>query len=259
MIIGVKGMTQQKNKFPIKSRQAYFFWGWNRSAYTKSNLKLHGSDYHFTLSKVRAHDRPTLPITSKYIFHPTIPQCNYRAGYFIRDNIAVSFGVDHMKYVMDQNQTVNMKGEITRDGIYKGNYNGPQKLTPDFLTFEHTNGLNYINAEIEKYFLLYRSQSNNCVISTMLGGAGGILYPKTDVKLLDYEENDKFHVAGFGVSVKGGVSGTFFKYLLVQVESKKGFIDMPDILLHRTGIEGKGKQSFFFGELIAHLGVIVRW
>lgn len=259
VIIGAKGFAQQRDKSNFKKGQFYFLWGWNRAAYTKSKIKLQGADYDFMLKHVKAHDRPTTPITLKYLIHPTIPQCNYKLGYFIRDNLAVSFGVDHMKYVMDQNQTVDMKGEIQRNGLYKGTYDGPQKLTSDFLAFEHTNGLNYINAEVEKYFLYYRSVNGKCIISGLLGAGAGILFPKTDVRLLDYEENDQFHVAGFGLSAKAGISGIFFKYLMLRLESKQGFIDMPNILLHRPGINGRGRQYFFFTEAIGSLGVLVKF
>ena len=241
-----------------KKGQLSLSWGWNRAAYTKSNINLKGSDYDFKLYKVSAHDRPTFPINYHnylQLSRLTIPQTNLRISYFIKDNLAVSFGDDHMKYVMDQGQTVHIKGVITRNGNFKGTYDGDITVTENFLKFEHTDGLNYINFEVEKYFTWYHSKNSNCIISAMIGGGGGFLFPKTNVTLLDYERNDRFHVSGFGLSSKAGIQGTFFKHLIFKLENKYGYINMPDIILHKKGIEGRGKQGFFFAELYGTFGV----
>jgi hypothetical protein len=232
-----------------KKGQLTLSWGWNRDAYTHSNIRFAGDDYNFKLYKVTAHDRPTLPFSyHNYLqFNRlTIPQTNLRVSYFIKDKLAISAGVDHMKYVMDQNQVVKMKGTISQQGIYKGEYNGDLTLTSDFLTFEHTDGLNYINVELEKYFSWYHSASSQFILSGYLGGGAGVLFPKTNVKLLDYEKNDRFHISGFGLSVKAGLQATFFKHLVLKFENKYGYINMPDIILHKKGIPGRAKQSFLF-------------
>ena len=240
-----------------KKGQVSISWGWNRAAYTRSNITLKGADYNFKLYHVVAHDKPTLPITfNKYLRfnHLTVPQTNLRVSYFIKDNLAISFGDDHMKYVMDQDQWVRMKGVITRPGPYTGTYDGDRKMTEDFLTFEHTDGLNYLNLELEKYSTWYHSKSQQLIVSGFYGGGAGVLFPKTNVKLLDYARNDRFHVSGFGLSVKAGIQATFFKHVFVKAENKYGYINMPDIILHKKGITGRGKQAFCFAELYATIG-----
>ncbi len=241
----------------LKKGQVYILWGWNRAAYTKSNISFKGNDYDFKLNKVKAHDRPT----GKVNYHNylqlnriTIPQTNFRMGYFVKNNLALSFGFDHMKYVMDQYQVVNMKGTIEQVGPYKGTYNGDKTITPDFLKYEHTDGLNYINFEAEKYFNLYHSASNQCMFDVLVGAGGGVLMPRTDVKLLNYERNDEFHVAGFGLNSKIGIQAVFFKHLVIKIENKYGYINMPDVNLHKKGITGNAKQAFFFTALDGMIG-----
>lgn len=257
LILSVKTYGQ-KRKLPADTRKGTVAvsWGWNRGFYTHSNITFNGSDYHFKLYHVDAHDKPRLPITWDYIKFKklTVPQTDLRVSYFIKDNLAVSFGDDHMKYVMTQDQWVKMKGEITRAGNYKGVYNDDKKMTEDFLTFEHTDGLNYLNIELEKYYTWYRSRNGNCSFSAMVGGGGGVLFPKTNVKLLDYERNDRFHISGFGLSGKAGILAVFFRHLLVKLEDKYGYINMPDIILHKKGIQGRAKQGFFFTELYGTVG-----
>jgi hypothetical protein len=150
--MALKSNAQAPSYYAHKKKQAYFFWGWNCAAYSKSDISLKGADYDFSIYDVVAHDRQTYPIAFNPYLKPgamTIPQTNFKLGYFIKDGLAINAGLDHMKYVMDQYQTVNMYGTITREGKYKGEYHGPQVMEDDLLTFEHTDGLNYINAEIE--------------------------------------------------------------------------------------------------------------
>ncbi len=244
------------NYSSTKKGQVYILWGWNRAAYTKSNIGFKGQDYDFKLYKVSAHDRPTSFNVEDYmrIDRFTTPQTNFRLGYFVRKNLAVSFGFDHLKYVMDNDQTVMMKGNIQRDGAFKGNYNGEKKLTEDFLTFEHTDGLNYVNLEVEKYVNLYHAASNNCNIDALVGGGGGILLPRTNVHLLNYEISDQYHVSGFGLSLKAGIQATLFKHLTIKFENKYGYINMPNIVLHKKGTSGLGKQAFFFTAVDGMIG-----
>jgi hypothetical protein len=187
----------------------------------------------------------------------TIPQTNFKLGYFIKDGLAINAGLDHMKYVMDQNQVVHMKGTITRAGNFKSVYDGPQKMEAELLTFEHTDGLNYINAEIEKYLSISSPAANICKVSLLAGAGAGVLLPKTNVKLLDYERNDRFHLSGWGIHAKAGLEVLFFRHLMLRTEGKLGYINMPDIILHKKGIQGRGRQNFFFAEAIAAVGYTV--
>ena len=80
----------------------YAFWGWNRGWYSNSDIRFQGNNYDFTLNDVEAKDKP-LPFNFNNYFGPTnisLPQTNLRIGYFITDKIDISFGDDHMKYVM---------------------------------------------------------------------------------------------------------------------------------------------------------------
>ena len=88
-----------------KKGQMFVFWGWNRAAFTKSDIHFRGNGYDFTLENVVAHDRPS-ELDWAYVDPGQIskPQFNFRLGYFIKDNLALVVGTDHMKYVMDRNR-----------------------------------------------------------------------------------------------------------------------------------------------------------
>ena len=258
VFITTTSIAQTKSAFNDKRKgRVMVSWGWNRAAYSKSTIHFKGADYDFTLYHLTAHDRPTTPINfNNYLKFSrlTIPQTNLHVAYFIKDNLAISFGDDHMKYVMDNDQVAKMKGVITREGKYKGSYNGDMLVARDFLLFEHTDGLNYLNFSLEKYFTWYHSRSNKLIVSGMLGAGTGVLFPKTNVTLLDYERNDRFHVSGFGVAVKAGLLVTLFRNFTFELQNKYGYINMPNIILHKKGIPGRAKQAFTFAELYGTVG-----
>ncbi len=258
MALGLVGNAQKKF-VPNKKGSGYFFWGWNRAAYSKSNISFKGADYDFKLYKVKAADRPTEISYENYLKldRITIPQTNFRFGYFVKKGIALSLGVDHMKYVMEQDQTVSMKGNISRPGQFLGLYDGNQQLTEDFLTFEHTDGLNYANIGMEKYFPLF--VRSNFWMDANWGGGVGVLVPKTNAKLLNYERNDRFHLSGFGLDMRAGIRAVFFGGIELRADTKMGYMNMPNIVLHKKGVAGRAKQSFFFSEAFISLGGVIKF
>lgn len=239
-------MAQTEVAYP--KGKFFAFWGWNRSYYTNSNIHFKGSDYDFTIHQVKAHDKLSTVNYHNYLQldRITIPQTNFRIGYFFKDDMAISIGVDHMKYVMDQNQTVNISGKVRPGFENHVNPDGSVKLTEDFLMFEHTDGLNYINAEFEYYKNFYKYQ--NLKINGLVGGGAGFLLPKTNATLMGNERHDDFHLAGFGLNAKVGVDVLLWDLFFLRCEGKEGYINMPSI---RTTSSSKDKasQHFWFAEI----------
>lgn len=241
--------TPQKAEIwkPNKKGSFYLYWGWNRDAYTKSDITFWGKDYEFKLDNVIAKDRQSLYRSNLYL-NPatmTIPQYNLRFGYFFKDKYEISIGADHMKYVMKNSQTVNMDGHIENSGTaYDGQYNNqPMVMDTAFLMFEHTDGLNYLNAEVRRSDALISVKYFN--LSANYGGGFGVLVPRTNTTLMGNRRHDEFHLAGYGIGLAGALKLNFFKYFFIQGEAKYGFIHMPDI---RTTYDkaDRAKQHFFF-------------
>lgn len=240
---------------PNKKGSFYIYWGWNRAAYTKSNITFWGDDYNFKLHKVIANDRQSLFRANLY-FNPatmTIPQYNLRLGYFFADKYEISFGSDHMKYVMKNFQTVKMDGSIANSGTqYDGIYaNQSQVLDTSFLLFEHTDGLNYLNVEARRNDALVNVKHFN--LSAFYGFGIGALVPRTNTTLLNFKRYDQFHLAGYGMGLVGGFKFNFFKYFFIQMEAKYGFIHMPDIRTTEFKAD-RAKQAFCFMQYNAVFG-----
>jgi len=246
--------AHQKGKFFIS-------WGGNRESFSESNITFKGADYNFTLYDVVAHDKPK-GWHCDYInpARMTIPQTNFRMGYFISDKYSFSVGLDHMKYVMFQDRAVAINGSYPNVGTYGEVLpNGQVLLTEDFLTFEHTDGLNYVNTEfsrmddVSKYLRI--GNTDKIQINLTEGVGAGLLFPKTNAKILGKERHDDFHVSGYGVSLKAGINITFFKHFYVQGELKSGYMNMPDIRTTNNPLDKASQEFFFFQRILAFGGI----
>ena len=234
----------------------FVFWGWNRAMFSKSDIHFKGNGYDFVLHNVVAHDRPS-DLSWDYINPGEVskPQFNFRLGYFIKDNLAIVIAQDHMKYVMDQDQTVDFTGHISDPTYAAMVQNGQVNLTDEkFLTFEHTDGLNYINLGVEKYKNLYAKE--NLEILWSYGVGLGLMFPKSNVKIFGNERSDRFHVAGFGADVRTNINFVLWKRLMARVEGKFGYINMPDVKTTLNNKPDKASHDFVFGQINFGIGYV---
>ena len=251
-----KYTARNKGKF-------YIFWGGNRESYSKSDIRFKGADYDFTLHNVSAHDKPKgLHIDYFNPARMTIPQTNLRIGYFISDHYNISIGFDHMKYVMYNDKRVSYSGYYPNPGTYNENpADGELTLDEDFLLFEHTDGLNYVNTEISRVddiSKLFRiGNTDKIQVNITEGIGGGFLYPKTNTTLLGKDRYDEFNIAGYGLSAKVGLNLTFFKYFFIQTELKGGYIEMNNIRTTQDKADS-AEQNFWFLQRILTVGGIFR-
>ena len=254
-------------KYTAHNKGKFFiYWGGNRESFSKSDIHFKGDDYDFTLYDVQASDKPKgWSIDYVNPARMTIPQTNLRIGYFINDHYNIAIGVDHMKYVMNQNQIATIGGVVGSSypdhaGVYLPSGNNTIDLTDGtFLKFEHTDGLNYVHTEfsrvddISKYFGIRNTDKFQINITEGVGG--GVLYPKTNATLLGKDRHDDFHISGYGVSAKVGLNFTFFKYFFLQTEIKGGYIDMNDIRTTSSSSDKASQHFTFFQRIIAFGGI----
>jgi hypothetical protein len=251
--------AHNKGKFTIS-------WGGNRDKFTKSDITFSGDNYNFTVENATADDKPKgWHIDYINPARMTIPQTNFKMGYFITDKYSVSLGVDHMKYVMTQNQIANISGNINYpltnpSSQFNGNYNStPTVMTEQFLMFEHTDGLNYVYAEFARqddisHFLGIK-KTDKFQVNINEGIGFGLLFPKTNTTLMGQNIHDEFHVSGYGTSIKAGINLTFFKYFTIEADLKGGYINMPDIRTTHNSSDRASQRFFFFEKIISFGGI----
>ena len=252
------------NPYAANNKGKFFVtWGGNRGYYSGSDIHFKGDDFDFTVENASAHDKPKgWHIDYINPTKMTIPQTNLKVGYYFTDKYSVSIGVDHMKYVMTQDQEAVVNGEYPNKGSYGEVLdNGKTKLTEDFLMFEHTDGLNYVNAEIartedfSKFLGIY--DIDKVQFNALAGIGAGVLYPKTNATVMGRDRFDDFKVAGWGASAKIGANVTFFKHFFVQYEWKVGYIDIvkAPIVLNTNAY---ASHHFTFSQSIISVGGIFK-
>lgn len=261
-------------KYTAHNKGKFFVsWGGNRETFTNSDIHFTGENYNFTVHNAMAQDKPKgWHIDYLNPSRITIPQTNFKMGYFFSDQYSISIGVDHMKYVMKQNQTALITGTINLPSSESGSaYNGIYSLNSDnnpidftdgtFLQFEHTDGLNYIHTEIARFADISNwfgiRNTDKLQINFTEGLGAGFIYPKTNTVLLGKTRHDDFHISGYGVSAKAGLNLTFLKHFYVQGEFKYGYINMNDIRTTQSAAD-KASQHFNFFERIVAVGGIFK-
>ena len=163
-----------------------------------------------------------------------------------------------MKYIVPHGQKVAIEGVIDQPGNpYNGEYgNGDEVwLHPYFLSYEHSDGLNYLNASADYHLTMYQIPSGKFRIDAFIGGGLGLQIPKSNVRLFYHQRNDYFHTAGWGLHGNGGFSFIGWDLLFIRTQVKGGFQHMPDVLTRPDDAPDRASQFFWFAMWDFALGV----
>lgn len=262
ILVASPGKAQDQETSPPKGKKGsvFLYWGYNRSAYTRSNLHLFGPDYDFTLHRVTAQDRPSK--LGKVYISPitfTIPQYEYRIGYFFKDRFAVSLGLDHLKYVVDLYQMTSISGTISEVASpkYEGSYRDqPISLEKDLLQLEHTDGLNLLTVNLDYLHPLFSFAKNNFSVYLNTGVGASAVITKTKAKVLNSGIDNKFHLAGYSFNAKSGPRLEFKNRVFLLFEMQGGYVRLPSVLINGDAPE-RAHHAFGFVEGSLALGVNV--
>jgi hypothetical protein len=237
----------------------YFSWGYNRDWFSKSDIHFYNPgeintetgnnvSYDFTIYNAHANDRSRI----KDIFRTelTIPQYNYRFGYYFNNkkDLGIELNFDHVKYIMADWQTLHVKGTINDQYIDQDTLIDPH----NFLHFEHSDGANFLFLNIMKRQRLLVSNDKKHWVSAVGKLGAGIVVPRTQVTLFGEDLNNRFHIAGYGFGAEGGLRYDAFKYIFLEYTLKIAFTDFRNVLVMG---KGKAKHHFVTGENILSLGL----
>ena len=227
----------------------YLYWGYNRSAYTKSDLNLRGQGYDFTMKDMIATDNPE-KFSSAYfdIEKITIPQFNLRMGYFFKDKWALTVGYDHMKYLMAHPQDVIIDGYVEPgvSDLWSGQYDNQLSPTSyDDIHYENSDGLNYIRFELARYFdLLSLGQNDWFRIRAQAAVSTGIILSFNDLNFANEFTRKTISVSGYGVSLHPGLRFEFFNHIFLQTNAAAGFLHQVRVRNRPDDKSAIAKQKF---------------
>jgi hypothetical protein len=238
------GASQKTSKDSQAKRAMFVYWGYNRSFYTNSKISFFGPGYDFSLAGVQATDRPS-PDFITYVDPSTltVPQFNARIGFNFKKKWALSFGYDHMKYVIVHGPTYLLSGRINPliDPIsnWSGDYNAvPVTTDESTLHYENTNGMNYIRAEISHIDKLVRA-SNAFAIYSVSGLGAGLVLNYNDFTFAGEKSMTTLSLSGVGASAHLGLRLEFFRHFFLQANNSVGFLYQ-----HRVKTRGNDPYAY---------------
>ncbi len=222
-------LTNNKHKF-------FFFWGYNRSAYAKSDITWKGPGYNFTLSDVEATDLSQGKFGPNY-YDPsllTIPQFNFRIGFFLNDKYAIAAGWDHMKYRTKEGSIASFSGNIDNNISSRyGTLQNGDKIAIDnsYLKMEHSDGLNVLNFNIERHDLIYSLYEEKIGLKLVSGIGFGVDMPWTNSVTFGIKNDDRPHFSGVGAHAFIAPELIFYRRFFARATLQGGFASMWDIAI----------------------------
>jgi len=241
---------KRKPKNSVAKGTFYGYWGYNRSGYSKSNIRFVGPGYDFNLNGSRAHDNQS-PFSFSTYFNPkkiTVPQFNARVGYYFKNHWAIDFGYDHMKYVFDDGNNVLLSGTINPGidtvNFWSGNYtNEPITTNRNTFHYENSNGLNYLRLGITRSDNWYKLGNWLMISSSESIGLGGIL-SYNDFKFAGKEDLVTVSMSGYAISAHAGLRFEFFKHFFIQPSLSAGFMHQTKVRTRALDPNSYARQKY---------------
>lgn len=228
----------------------YLQWGYNRDWYSASDIHFsNGGVYDFTVHQAAAEDKPDFDGLINAPLQITIPQYNYRIGIYLnsKHTHAIEINFDHAKYVMKDYQRLKLTGQIDGEIIDKDTI-----IDPQFLHFEHTDGANFYHLNyVGQQTIFYNHKHTRALVSTVYKAGAGVVIPRTDVTYKGKELNNKFHVAGYILSIEAGIRFYPLKNFFFELTGKTGYANYLDALAIEGGV---AKHHFYYAEMIGTIG-----
>jgi hypothetical protein len=247
LILFAAASAQEKK--PPRKGEFYFSWGYNTEWYTRSNIHVNqpelNNDYAWT--NIRAHDHKGWDDGLLHIAL-TIPQYNYRIGYFFDrvKGLGFELNFDHTKYIFTDGQDARLKGKL--DGRQVDTT--IKFLNSNGFYYYLNNGANFFLFNFVKRWKAIQTKDGNFKLD-IVGKAGiGPVVPHVQNSFFNQPNKQHFQIGGWNVGVEGAVRATFFKYAYLEYCNKLDFAHYFGLRIYK----GTAHQAFGTYEMIANIG-----
>ncbi|GAA4302381.1 hypothetical protein [Compostibacter hankyongensis] len=224
----------------------YFSWGYNKEWYTHSNIHISQPSLgnHYVFKNTIAVDKPGW---NGHFFQEalTIPQYNYRIGYFFKKNWAVELNFDHTKYVVAPRQLLHVSGTMNHKPVNEYVVN-----TPDILQYQLNNGANFFLFNLVRRLQLPYVNYKNLNAALLLKGGVGFMYPHVQNTIYDKNNDRGFQFGGLDIGTEAALRLTFFRHVYLEYCNKLVYTNYWGLKIY----EGKARQAFGTYEMILNLG-----
>lgn len=230
----------------------YFSWGYNTEWYTGSTLHVNqerlGNKYVF--ENVKAHDHRGW---DEGLFQKalTIPQYNYRLGYFFnkKQDFAFEINFDHTKYIITNGQEVNVSGVMNGKPVNKKIVFDNQQGFSYFLN----NGANFLLFNLVKRFELYNTKDRLFRLDLLTKAGIGPVIPHVENTLFGQANKPGFQLGGWNTGIETALRCSFLKYGYLEFAQKVDYARYSGLKVY----EGTAHQAFGTYELILSAGFML--
>jgi hypothetical protein len=255
-ILSSSSKTQGKK---VRKHELYFSWGYNKEWYTNSNVSVSQPSLgnSFTFTNVKGVDHPGWENEQFFTKALSIPQYNYRLGYFIdRDKgWGVEINFDHTKWLFPNNQMVHIKGKI-HNQPFEGQVMFADSLAGSDSSSYHylNNGANFLLFNVVKRWHIWANKKQTILVDGLGKFGVGPVIPHVQVKYFDQPQNDPhFQLGGWNVGLEADFKVTFFQYVYLEYANKVDYARYTNLKIY----QGTDKQAFGTYEMILNLGISV--
>ena len=230
----------------------YFSWGYNSEWYTRSTVHVKQQEYGNDYDLVSVHARDHKGWNNKSIFRQpvTIPQYNYRLGFYINKKYDLAFEInfDHTKYLIADSQFIRVKGKL--NGV----------TTDETILFSEktgfyyflNNGANFLLFNLVKRVGLYHTRNNNLFVDLNTKAGIGPVIPHVENKLFGRVNNQGFQFGGWNTGIETALRVTVMKYGFLEFSQKVDYARYSNLRV----ASGRASQNFGTYELIMSAGFI---
>ncbi len=238
------------------------YWGYNRTRYTKSDIRFVGPGYDFTMANAKAHDEQAILSSNNYLrlSNLTVPQFNVRLGYYFRDHWAISVGYDHMKYIFADDNEVFLSGEIDPGVDDVTNWSGTYDAEPIVTNrkqfhYENSDGMNFLRLELTRTDTwLSLGNRDQFKFSTNVGFSFGGILSFNDFRFAGQESLRTVSMSGIGTALHVSPRFEFFRHIFIQPTLSGGFIRQGKVKTRKNNASSFAQQSFGYGEFNTVVG-----
>ena len=198
-------------------REYFISWGYNGDSYTKSDLHIRqpalGNDFTYVNVQIRDSKGWTDGLFAHAL---TVPQYNFRFGMFFNEKWGFEVALDHIKWIVKEDQTVRMTGTLNGATV-----DTDVALTEDVLRYQLNNGANPVSINLIRRIHLTGEPGRFGRLVFLGKAGGGFAIPHTENTLFG-QPNDKgfqpFH--GWNLDAAAAVRLDLWKGLYFEFEEK---------------------------------------
>ena len=228
-------------------KEFFVSWGYNGDGYSRSDIHFSqpslGND--FTLKGVKAHDSKAWP--DLFSHGLTVPQYNVRAGIFFNEKWGFEMAMDHIKWIVTQDQQVRLTGTLNGQPA-----DGDVVLTEDVLKYQLNNGANPIFFNVLRRFPLAGQSRKTGYLTAMLKAGAGFAVPHTENTLFGVPNDPGFQFfQGWTMDAGAAVRAHVWRFIYVEFEDKFVYARYFGVNVD----QGKAGHSIKVNEWSFHFGV----